>query len=76
MLTTERVVDKIQTGVKEALESLIEEEVRAAVQQAKERLDKRVPEIVAGVAIQLHRLISIHTYGQEIRVAVQLDTKV
>ena len=62
--------------VAEAINNLIEEAVKDAVEKAKVDLDRRIPEIVAGLSIRVMRNVQMR-YGPDeivIRVAMRERT--
>jgi hypothetical protein len=63
----------IQPAIENVLKSQIEEEVKIAIANAKYQLDKRIPEIVAGLSIRVMNRISMESLRDEIVIHVRMD---
>ena len=63
----------IQPAIENVLKSQIEEEVKIAIANAKYQLDKRIPEIVAGLSIRVMNRISMESLRDEILIHVPMD---
>ena len=67
--------DIILTVIKQALESQIEDAVKVATENAKEELDRRIPEIVAGVSIKLMDRVRMERLQHELCIHIKYDAK-
>ena len=65
----------IQLAVTEAIKREIEAEVTKAVEEAKARLQRRIPEIVAGIAIKTMEYVSMETMGNNLKIMVMMREK-
>lgn len=69
------IEDNITKAVKQAIEISIEQVVKTAIQNAKNELDTRIPEIVAGVAIKTMKVISFDSFDNKLVISVHLNAK-
>jgi len=65
----------IEKAIEQAMRSEIEKAVAVAVQNAKNELDRRVPEIVAGLAIKLMERVSMTRLQNELCIHISLEDK-
>jgi hypothetical protein len=63
----------LESAIQEVLRQEIEKEVAEAVKEAKARLERRIPEIVAGVALHVQKRLSIDRLQDEIVIHVKLS---
>lgn len=63
------VAETIESAIASAIKMEIEEAVKAATEKAKAELEKKIPEIVAGIALRVNKQMSIRSFngGIEIR---------
>ena len=65
----------IELAVTQAIKREIEAEVTKAVEEAKARLQRRIPEIVAGVAIQAMQVVDFNRLGDTLHIKVLIGEK-
>ena len=65
--------DRIMEAITESVRAQVEEAVKVVLARAKEDLDRRVPEIVAGVSLRAMERISMERLGPELVIHVRLD---
>lgn len=61
----------IQQEITRRLDGAVNEEF----ERAKERIEKRKGEIIAGVMVDLERMVRVETRGQELVISVVLEKK-
>ena len=66
---------RIEEAVAFAVQKLVQDETEAAIAAAKKRIEEKIPEIVAGVALAVSKNLSIQTYGTELTIRVALIDK-
>ena len=59
--------------VRRAVKAQVDEAVKNAVARAKDELERRIPQIVAGLSIQVMERVSMETLGRELVIRVEMD---
>lgn len=62
----------IKAAIDHVLKEEVEKEVKALVEQARERLEKRIPEMVAGLALRVQKNFSVERLGETLHIRVSL----
>lgn len=62
-----------ENAIAKALEDAIQAEVAVCVEEAQERLAKRIPEIISGLALNVRRHISLEYGNQQLLIHIKLD---
>ena len=65
----------IEEAIKEAVTIEIERAVKTATENAKAELDRRVPEIVAGLAIKIMVHVSMKRLQNELLIHVRMENR-
>ncbi len=65
--------DSIVSSVQAVIKMQIEEAVKIAINNAKYELDRRIPEIVAGIAIHAMKRISMESLRDEIVIHIRME---
>lgn len=58
--------------IKQAVKIEVEREVKKAIEAAKDELDRRVPEVVAGLSIKIMERVSFERMQNELVIHVQM----
>lgn len=68
-------VNKKELGalIESAIEEAIREEVEIVIAKAKAKLECRIPEIVAGIAIRTGHMINMEECRNEIRIVIKQE---
>lgn len=72
MMNNENMV-KLEQIILKAVQTAVEDEVKKIVEQAKERLDRRIPEIVAGVSLRVMKGVSMETLHNTLMIKIKMD---
>ena len=72
MMNNENMV-KLERIILKAIQTAVEDEVKKIVEQAKERLDRRIPEIVAGVSLRVMKGVSMETLHNTLMIKIKMD---
>jgi hypothetical protein len=72
-IDTHGKTDWIVAAFHDAVKKELDVEVEVAVKEAKARLDRRIPEIVAGLSITLMKQIAVEKYGEELRISIKME---
>ena len=59
--------------IKQAIDLEIRKSVEVAVENAKKELDRRIPEIVAGLAIKIMKNVKLEEYNTELVIHIRMD---
>ena len=59
--------------IRRAVELQVDAAMKNAVARAKDELERRIPEIVAGLSIQVMERVSMETLGRELVIRVEMD---
>lgn len=70
--TTERGMSALEDAFKKAVKERLDEIAADEIQKAQERVAKRVPEVVAGVALNMMKCMNMQWAGPELRIAVTM----
>lgn len=65
--------DTLKRLINEAIEKHIEEEVAAAIEEAKQRVEAKIPQIVAGVTLQVFKAFDIEHMADRLLITVRLE---
>jgi len=60
-------------AITSAIKTEVDREVKLAVDDAKDRIERRVPEIVSGLMLRISKQISMKTMADELVVHVKLS---
>ena len=63
-------IDPFMDAITKAVRIAIDKEVNEAVEEAQDRLSRRIPEIVAKVGLHVSGMIHVDRLGQEIRLTI------
>lgn len=63
--------DLFMKSLRDAIQDSVQSEVEKAIEEAKERLHRRIPEIVATLAIQAHAAIKVDRFAPEIVLTIK-----
>ncbi len=66
-------LDVLKRCIDEAIQGLIAKEVDAAVKEAVERVESKVPELVAGVALRVFGTFDVTQMRDMIQIQVRLE---
>ena len=64
---------QIQEVVAAAIKAEIDSEVKKAVEVAKRELDRRIPELVSGIAIRVMERVSMERMGNDLVIHVKVE---
>lgn len=73
MATTQPSGDSFMAAIRQAVEHEIEKAVVVETERAKRELDRRIPEIVSGLAIRVMERVSIETLRHELLIHVKME---
>lgn len=62
----------ITPGIKAAIESEVRKVTEIAKAQASEAVERRIAEIMGGIAVHIANMVTAERFGQEIRITVML----
>ena len=65
----------IEEAIRQAVKMEIDRAVKTATENAKAELDRRIPEIVAGLAINVIEHVSMERLQNELLIHVRMDHK-
>lgn len=72
MMNNENMV-KLERVILKSVQIAVEDEVKKIMEQAKERLDRRIPEIVAGVSLRMMKGVSMETLHNTLMIKIKMD---
>jgi len=68
-----RIERMASTALRSALADLIRDDVKRAIEEAKAKLDEQLPQLVAGVALQLMGRVNVELEREELVLRVELN---
>lgn len=71
--TTPNGMASLEQAIFKAVDERIKELVEHEVAAAQRRVAERVPEVVAGVALSVMKMMNMQRFGDELRICVKLD---
>ena len=72
-LQKQRIADEVPEFIKKSIEYSIEREVELIIENAKKEIEKRRPEIIAGIILKAQKMISFERLETEIILKVKIE---
>ena len=67
--------DKLEKLINAAIQTLIDQEVRLAVEDAHRRIDNKIPDIIAGVSLRVLKQFSVAHLNDEMVIHVRIEKR-